>query len=117
MITSTNAMPMGIAADRYDQPADLTPPMPAGGMAPPPPAALAAGAPPPPAAMPMGSTLPSMPAPSAPAGPPWSVALQPDGSSKYFIPSPDGDPAKEIVLGVNPPPKLPKAMAPAAPKA
>jgi len=117
MIPSTPAMPFATAADKYSTPADLSPPMPAGGMAPPPPAALAAGAPPPPAAMPMGSTLPAMPAPSAPAGPPWSVALQPDGSSKYFIPSPDGDPAKEIVLGVNPPPKLPKALAPAAPKA
>lgn len=117
MIPSTPSMPFAAAADKYSAPANLTPPMPAGGMAPPPPAALAAGAPPPPAAMPMGSTLPTMPEPAAPAGPPWSVALQPDGSSKYFIPSPDGDPAKEIVLGVNPPPKLPKAFNAPAPKA
>lgn len=47
-----------------------------------------------------------MPPPSAPAQPPYTVSLQPDGSSKYSIQTPGG----EVVLGINPAPKLPKAF-------
>lgn len=117
MASTTSAMPMGIAANSYDQPVDLTPPMPTGGMAPPPPAGLAAAAPPPPGAMPMGSTMPMMPEPDAPAAPPYTVRMQPDGSSIYVMPSPDGDPMNDIMLGRNEPPKLPKAFQPPAPQA
>jgi len=47
------------------------------------------------------------PSPDAPATPPWNVELQGDGSSVYTIPGPDGKP---IVIGINPVPKLPKAL-------
>lgn len=53
-----------------------------------------------------------MPAPSAPAAPPYQVRLQSDGSSVFYIPSPDGDPSKDVVLGRNDAPKLPKAFQP-----
>ena len=62
----------------------------------------APGAPPAPAAPQAGG----LPAPEAPAAPPYMVRMQPDGSSIYVIPSPDGDLIKDIVLGVNPAPKL-----------
>lgn len=68
-----------------------------------------------PMAPPMAGPLPTMPPPSAPSAPPYSVELQPDGSSIYFVPSPDGDPMKKVVLQVNKAPKLPPAFQPAAP--
>jgi hypothetical protein len=43
--------------------------------------------------------------------------MQPDGSSIYVMPSPDGDPINDIMLGRNEPPKLPKAFQPPAPQA
>jgi len=55
--------------------------------------------------------MPPLPqAPPAPQAPPYTVRLQPDGSSVYVMPSPDGDPGKDIVLGVNKAPAVPKAM-------
>ncbi len=41
---------------------------------------------------------------------PWKVKQQPDGSSVNYLPSPDGDPTKDIILNVNLPPKVPKAF-------
>jgi len=105
-------MPMArVAADAQGAPS-VIPPIPpmAGGPGPTPPA----GALPPPAA-PEAMNPPGMfPPPQAPAAPPFNVRMQPDGSSVYIIPSPDGDPGKDIVLGINPPPKLPKAFQPPA---
>lgn len=51
-----------------------------------------------------------LPSPDEPSKPPWDIKLQADGSSVYYIKSPDGDPANDIVLGRNEPPKLPKGM-------
>ncbi len=116
-----DAMPFSqIAAKASGAPANLTPPMPSGGALPPPPAGLGAAMAPPAPAAPMGPPpgLPAMPPPSAPAAPPYTTRLQADGSSIYVIPSPDGDPGKDVVLGVNPPPKIPKAFQqPASPPA
>ena len=53
--------------------------------------------------------------PGASAAPtvPWEVKAQEDGSSVYQVPNPSGgDP---IVIGVNPAPKLPRALQPAQP--
>lgn len=73
--------------------------------------------PPPPMAAPvapMGAPLapPAPVAPPPPAAPtvPWKVKQQPDGSSVDYVPSPDGDASKDIVLAVHLPPKLPRAM-------
>lgn len=102
---SDPSMPFGkLASQAAGSPANLLPPMPSGGAAPPPPAM-----PMPSAAMPVGP-LPMMPPPTAPAAPPYSVELQSDGSSRYVIKSPDGNQANDIVLAVNPPPKVPKAL-------
>lgn len=49
-------------------------------------------------------------APSQPQGAPWQTRQQPDGSSIYFLPGMKGDGSDDIVIGVNQPPKLPKAM-------
>ena len=51
-----------------------------------------------------------LPSPDEPTAPPWDIKLQADGSSVYYIKSPDGDPANDIILGRNEPPKLPKGM-------
>jgi len=93
----------------------LPPPPIAAGPGPMPPAgALPPPMPPAPAA-PEAMNPPGMfPPPQAPAAPPFDVRMQPDGSSVYVIPSPDGDKGKDIVLGINPPPKLPKAFQPPA---
>ena len=103
-------MPMAAAAAKYSSPADLTPPMPGGGA--PPPAPMAAV----PQAPTGGMGMPSLPAPGAPAQAPWQVRLQADGSSVYVVPSPDGDPTKDIILGRNEPPKMPKALQAPAPQ-
>lgn len=50
------------------------------------------------------------PPPGAPSAPPYQIAMQPDGSGKYYVPSPDGNPLNDVVIGVIPPPKLPKAF-------
>lgn len=68
----------------------------------------AAGAPPPAAAGMMGQAgAMSFPEPGAPAEPPFDVRLQPDGSSVYVTKT-----QPEIVIGINPAPKLPKALQP-----
>lgn len=56
-----------------------------------------------PGAMPPGGPM----QPPAPTKAPWDVQMQDDGSSVYSIPGPNGNP---IILGVNPPPRLPKAL-------
>ena len=111
-------MPFAAKAMQSQAPANLMPPMPAGGAPMPPPAAMGAPAPtgPPPAAMPPQGGMPSLPPSGAPAAP-YTVRLQPDGSSVYVMPSPDGNPANDIILSVNAPPKLPKALQPPAPQA
>jgi hypothetical protein len=53
---------------------------------------------------PQGGAM-GFPAPSAPTEPPFVVELQPDGSSIYKSKT-----EPPIVLGVNKPPKLPKAL-------
>ena len=120
-MTPGPAMPITNAVDKYASPANLMPPIPTNGAPPPPPAGAPMGmqgAPPPPSdMMATAPTMPSLPAPGDPAQPPYTVRLQADGSSIYVLPSPDGDPAKDIVLSRNEPPKLPKAFQPpAAPK-
>ncbi len=108
---TTSMMPMGAAALKNSTPpAPPLPPLTA------PPSAGAGPMPlPPPPAMPPAPGA-AAPIPRAPvATPPWSVRPQPDGSSVYYMPSPDGDPSKEVILGVNPPPKLPKALQPPKP--
>lgn len=76
----------------------------------------AAGAPPAPAAglmAPGGSPI-GFPAPGAPEKPPFEVEMQPNGTSVYYVPGSNG---QKIILGVNPPPKMPKALQPNAPAA
>jgi hypothetical protein len=51
---------------------------------------------------------PITPPPGQPEENPYQVRLQPDGSSVYYLPGPT--PQQEIILGVNNPPKLPKAL-------
>ena len=65
--------------------------------------------PPPTAAGMMGDQGGAMgfPAPGAPAEPQFDVKLQPDGSSIYVTKT-----NPQIVIGVNRPPKLPKALQP-----
>lgn len=53
------------------------------------------------------------PLPPVPQKPPYDVRLQSDGTAVYYTTAPDG---KEVIIGLNPPPKLPKAMQPSAPK-
>jgi len=86
---------------------------PLGQPTPPPPSMISAGMPP--GAPPMPPAPPQ--APAAPQGPAWTVRPQADGSSVYVIPSPDGDPSKDIVIGMNPAPKLPKSLQPGAQQA
>lgn len=100
-------MPMGKAALK-DQGAP--PPLPA--FLPPPPAGAAPMPPPP---LPQAGPLPPPPVaapPMAPAAPavPWKVKQQPDGSSVDYIPSPDGNPANDVILNVHQAPKIPKAL-------
>lgn len=90
------------AAQSAGQPVGMPPMPPAGGAQMP-----AAQANPTTKAMPI---MGGMPAPSAPAAPPYQVRLQSDGSSVFYIPSPDGDQSKDVVLGRNDAPKLPKAF-------
>ena len=79
------------------------------------------GSPGPAAATPPAAAVPAAPAPAgAPPAPfptpgtkPfWQVRQQPDGSSINYIPAPDGDPSKEVILSVNPAPKIPTALQP-----
>ncbi len=121
MTPQANQMPVKAAVDNYSKPANLTPPMPMAGSPPPPPMGgmqmPTAQASPVASAQPiMGGAMPGLPSPGAPAAPPYTVRLQADGSSVYVLPSPDGDPAKDIVLSRNEPPRLPKAFqTPSAP--
>lgn len=89
-------MPMGMSAARLQ----LDDPLPD--------LQLGAGRSPLPLDLPPASPMPLPTQPSAPAIP-WSVRLQPDGSSVNYITGPDG---KEVIINVNPPPKLPKALQP-----
>ncbi len=88
-------------------------PLPTGKPQVPPPTTPGQGFLPLPGASPAGPATPMPPLPQAPAQPPapsYDVRLQPDGSSVYVMPSPDGDPSKDIILGVNKAPAVPKAM-------
>lgn len=65
---------------------------------------------------------PSTPAaPAAPQTPtglpavPYQTRTQPDGSVAAYIPSPDGNPANDVVIGVAPAFKVPKAFSQPAP--
>lgn len=120
--TTTPTMPMGAAALSATGNAPLPPifppskgaPMPGGSNLPPAlPPALPPSMPPTGPAMGAAGGPPGMPAPNAPAAPPYTVRLQPDGSSVYSLQTPNG----EVVLGVNPPPKVPKAFSAATPPA
>lgn len=91
MPITQNLMPMGRVNERLS----------GGSILPPSPGAPARAAAPAPA-----GPMPSFPAPSAPIKPPWDVRMQPDGTSVYF----ENTPAGEIIRGVNPPPKIPKAL-------
>lgn len=110
------SMPMGIAAKDASTPPSVLPslPMPPAPSAPPMDSAMppvAAGAPP--------AGVQSQGAPSAPAAPsvPYQVRRQSDGSIVAYIPSPDGDPSKDVAIGVAPAFKVPKAFqAPLAPQ-
>lgn len=108
-------MPMGISAARLSLDDDTMPNLSLGGHGGRKPLSLdgptvAPAAPPmaPPGAMsqPMGGAPMQPPQPQAP---PWNVQMQSDGSSVYSIPGQDGKP---IILGVNPPPRLPKSLQP-----
>ena len=94
-------MPMGQAAQAPLQTGELMQPPAAD-----PTQSPGAGAPPPAAAGMMGGAG-GMNPPGAPAEPPYDVKLQPDGSSIYVSKT-----QPPVVLAVNPPPKLPKALAP-----
>lgn len=109
-------MPMGQSAARLSTPPMPPLPMPPKGNAPMPlpmppisnTPAVSVGAP---SAMPPAPGATAMPQTGTPQPQtPYTVRMQPDGSSLYTIPSPDGNAAQDIVLGLNPPPKMPKAF-------
>jgi len=117
-------MPMGRVAAKLSTP-PLPPPLslpPGGAMSPPPAAAPALAMPPmdqaapamPPQGMPAAPMGNPFPAPDAPSAPPYQVELQDDGSSVYSLP-PQTPGGKPIIIGINPPPKLPKALQPKQP--
>lgn len=86
----------------------------------PPPVKGAMALPPLPSAPPIPAGAPPMAQQAAPVAPPppaipWQVKQQPDGSSVNYVPSPDGDSSKDIILSVNAAPKLPRALQPPAP--
>jgi hypothetical protein len=56
--------------------------------------------------------LPSGPDPmdAQGAAPPYITRVQSDGSIVAVIPSPDGDPTKDVIFAHFPAPKLPKAL-------
>lgn len=90
-------MPMGRAATRFSlAPADILGNLRAPGSQP---AGPAVG---------MGG----IPSPQAQPQNPYQVRMQDDGTSVYHITGPNG---KEIIVGLNPPPKIPKAMQPKQP--
>ena len=93
-------MPMGQAAMKPLNMGGLMGRMPMTRPATTPPPAAAAGM--------MGGAM-GLPSPSAPPEPPFEVKMQADGSSVYLTKT---DP--QIVIGINPPPKLPKALQPPA---
>lgn len=105
-------MPMGKAAAAQSQPPALPPlmPPPKGAMPLPPPPVM----PPPPGPAPLPPLASPMPpdASASPVNPAilWKVKQQPDGSSVDYISSPDGDPSKDVVIAIHPPPKVPKAF-------
>lgn len=109
-------MPFGtLAAKAAGAPANLMPPMPTTGQAPAPlPQMMPPGGPSMPAgAAPTAPTgLPAFPGASDPTAPPYTVKTQADGSLAIVWPSPDGDPAKDIISQVMPAPKIPPAMQP-----
>lgn len=113
-------MPYGAAIAKSSQPPMLPPlslpPPPTGGA--PAAAGPALGMPPgAPAMPPQPGAPPQAPsAPMAPQPPPWTVLPQDDGSSIYALPplTPGGKP---VIIGVNPPPKLPRALQPKKPAA
>jgi hypothetical protein len=102
-------MPMSIAAadTMGAAPEPLPPiPMPPAGATPPP------AMPPPSLPTPMApdTMLPqgAQPAPEQSPAAPYQVRTQPDGSIVGYIPSPDGNPANDIIVGVHKPFNLPK---------
>lgn len=125
-MSTESQMPMGKAAAAASTPPLPPLPMPPKGNVPMPlpmppisttPAAGPVGAPPAgaPLGMPPAPGAQPMPQVGQPQQPPYSVKLQPNGSSLYYVPSPDGNPANDIVLGLNDPPKVPKAFQKPAP--
>jgi len=87
---STSLPPLGMPPASAHTPA--TPPPAAGGA---PVSPAPAGAPPAPTALPPV---------------PYQTRIQPDGSVAAYIPSPDGNPANDVVIGVAPAFKVPKAF-------
>lgn len=96
-------MPMAQAAHPLDLGAPKLPPL-----------SLSSG-PPPAGPLPMtpdASMPPAAPASAVAQESPYSVKLQADGTSVYYLPGPKGDGSDDIVLGVNRAPKLPPALQP-----
>ncbi len=102
-------MPMGQAATSAAG-------APTGFPAMPPPSGGAAA--PPAQANPPAQAAPSQQMPAPGAGLPSGIVvrMQPDGTSVYVMPSPTGDPSQDVILGLNPPVKIPKAFQPQAPQ-
>lgn len=104
-------MPMGQAAAETTgaPPMDLPSlPMPPQGA--PPPAMPPTGG----SVMPTAQASPASAAAPVQAGPPpvpYQTKMQADGSVAAYIPSPDGDPSKDVIIGVAPAFKVPKAFA------
>lgn len=64
--------------------------------------------------MPTAQASPASAAAPVQAGPPpvpYQTKMQADGSVAAYIPSPDGDPSKDVIIGVAPAFKVPKAFA------
>lgn len=119
---NANTMPMKQAADDAAGAPPISLPPISGGPGPAP-----MGPPPmmPPPMPPTAPTMPAMPplganpAPMAPAPPgpppaPYQTRQQADGSIIGYIPSPDGNPANDVIIGVHPAFKVPKGLQPPA---
>lgn len=109
-------MPGAIAAADASTPPPILPPLgPMGGgpgPLPPPPMAPPPMSPAPMGAPPMGPTGGDPMLAPAPAAPPYMAKVQSDGSILAVIPSPDGNPANDVVIGHMPAVKIPKALQP-----
>lgn len=104
-LPGANLMPMGQASQLPIDTTGLIAGQSMSAPAPSPPPA-AAGMMTGPTGAPIGAAASASPFPAPGFQPPWQVVLQPDGSSKYVVPTPGGD----VTLGVNKAPVLPKAL-------